>query len=855
MAEIQQKPEILIVLHIGNSKDSINLTYFEIIRRLVTRHEAKYNFDLHITVSAILWDNLRDRIGEFPESCKKKIQSVENHGADLYPFLELLTSEQNDKEYDLIIKLHSKTVPVWSLELLQPILDIDQLLKYFDEHKNAGIVGAKSWLLPTYTFMFPMYAYKVHNILSKNFLMNYNDILSSQPLILKTTINSRDIDLNSFVCNDIKEFYNRTALCTNNDHSKNIHNNLYAQGAYDLNKLGPDVTKFIGGTIFAMRGSLFTKYKKECKAGFKYLMDNIIKSGEKGYVSDANGAQFTYTHATERIVQVLAYRFGYVVDGISSIPVSLQIPIISKIVKINKSMRILVCANSIDTKGNDDLLYKTIDGLLFYDYAITILLNNKPHESVYEYFKTIPMVEIIVLQKTNNSVDLFLESYNTCINILIQLQECDVYIHDLTCTYAIYAAKTISEQMVKHRVIMRDPKNSQEQLINMYDLQSLITYDFIEYVDILLFEENGISEIFTKWNRQQYNPTRIKLDTYDNIINTIVSFSELSQFPESINLPRGWEGVSLSRFISYGAIHQDLIRGGIITLPALAEHYYQYGILENRTPWRKPILCKKILLFVIASNAEWLHFRIAQELQIQFNVITVLLPIGDNIEKVAILPWENPPIEISNDVFNKGTLGERYKSDFNLATSVIKIIQPDAVYSSSAFGLSWINAANILKIPSIINICDKHNDIKNIYLLDKPISLPGDISIIYFNSDETLLYITKLVDGCQVISNKKIDSAQSHAFMIFSDFCRLTNCTFPIRTELLKIYPHFRWGFTIYDHRKIIDIVLGKSGYSHLDEYQHRLRNGLLLPMGNSFLETLGNLMPIKLTMPKFFHN
>lgn len=186
-----------------------------------------------------------------------------NKGVDIGGTLLLLKDIiDNNKQYDLFLKIHSKksintrcvTIPnggkIWRNELLYPLMgnkDItNNIIQLFGTDDNIGLIGAKKWL--------------------------YSGVINPQ-------------------------------ITYNNKNRKNIQffMNKYFKGLFER-----DIT-FIGGTMFWCRASIYIDF-------FKNNLNDIYNLLENGYINDSiNGSN---THTMERILGLICIKYNKKIIGL-----------------------------------------------------------------------------------------------------------------------------------------------------------------------------------------------------------------------------------------------------------------------------------------------------------------------------------------------------------------------------------------------------------------------------------------------------------------------------------------------------------------------------------------------------------
>ncbi len=229
-------------------------------------------FDLYITTPRYNEELFHDIQNSFSESVHIKIQIVENLGADLYPFIEVINSINLD-DYDVIYKIHTKR-------------DLDQRVKV--EGINCGL---KYW---------------------REFMIN--DILG------KSLISSR---LNDFIINPMlgESGFFPYLILVKFGGDKRYH---YPDEFSKENKVCKlplcQQYKFYAGTMFMIRASLL----KCLQGNFGKKDFEVVKSGEKfayysyimeaylGYIVTAQGYEYKKGSFIQKLIlKLLSHRISY----------------------------------------------------------------------------------------------------------------------------------------------------------------------------------------------------------------------------------------------------------------------------------------------------------------------------------------------------------------------------------------------------------------------------------------------------------------------------------------------------------------------------------------------------------------
>ena len=148
-------PSILCIFHIGNYDVFLKMKKYVDI--LMNNQSNKYTVDLFINIvdhnnswkleqgDLPIYDYINQLKTEYPIA---NILVSENYGFDIGSFFNILDIVQkNNKEYDYVLKIHTKTNDNMRNKLLEPILSsptrIYEILDYLKNNNDIGCIGSK----------------------------------------------------------------------------------------------------------------------------------------------------------------------------------------------------------------------------------------------------------------------------------------------------------------------------------------------------------------------------------------------------------------------------------------------------------------------------------------------------------------------------------------------------------------------------------------------------------------------------------------------------------------------------------------------------------------------------------------
>jgi glycosyltransferase involved in cell wall biosynthesis len=691
--------KVLIVMHIGNGNNDINQTSLAILEKMLLMYSPKYNIDVYISYNKDYEEIVKNYSNKLMNitNISITINMEENLGADLYPFIKLLIA--NEQKYDLVVKLHSKTISPWSIDLISAIYDIDYLFWYMDSNPGAGIIGSETWQMPLYAIGNNEYINGIYELLNKQFNFTRDERGFNYAKEIERVYQNTPFNLLRYMNSN----YDAFAYCKNlNDLEKHANNSVNSgeirKGCVNINEC--NFMNFIAGTIFAIRGDLFLKYKEEIKA-FNYVMDCMRNNGEQGYVSDNNGTKFTFTHASERIIQVLAYKYGYTVNGVASRNVNLGINPIS-LSKKSKEMA-LICIENLTDSAQDIL--KLVIKLNNSGKYVTVLSGATGSlESEFQKYSRIIIFDGIEEISLNNPVtpDEAIVLINKVRKEIETINPVIVFIKGIKYSNLVYAAYD-----AKRTIVMYIPESidNGKEIIEFANNGGLIAFDFMNYVNLCIAPNDNLRNTISTWTKnvsirlRGFRPSS-KNGISDTILSTIPKLNTqiVLNLRSSFNLFRYKNTPNFARYTTYG-----ILQGNVRDVNSAATKYYSIGIQNNHIMYRLPVICKKTILFVLhegsLTGAPKVGCLIANHLQKYFNVIMLSMN-GDKI--ISSYLWEHPPIIIQRRKNEFGLL--HYLERLELARQIIKIVSPDLVYVNSTAAHVFYHAAMGTNIPTIYSV-------------------------------------------------------------------------------------------------------------------------------------------------------
>jgi hypothetical protein len=488
---------ILIILHIGYGTDAYIDFYIKLITNILNNN--KYSFSTYITINdQLLYTKIQTKFTDafLKYNIISTFKPIINIGADTLPFLDFLLENKNS--YDYVIKLHTKTFSYWTYLLNSIFMDLDELINIFDKDNTIGIIGHARYNQPFYYGLSKLYKENLNKLLlmfniNESIDIDYLDILNKH-----TNINEFTKERSKLYLEYRPDLYYNNITSTKDTftHFTNVRKTELNHAAYDINK--ETFLTFIAGTIFIMRGDILTLSKS-----YENVLNNLKNNVETiPYYSnfDHNGTVFRYTSALEYILQGMIYTFGYKTYGY--VPKELlnnslylkhyNFDLIKVQNNINKP-KILFISNELSKTGAPIMLKRIIE-LIKNDYII-YLLSYSGGDDVDSYTDLMPKENIFIIYENNRELGFnnFFELSNICKKLCDIIDPNVIYINTLVGVFGIYGSYN------KKRKIILHIHEAYEEIINLYNANLIIGYDFLKYVNHLITVNYGLDEIFKNY--------------------------------------------------------------------------------------------------------------------------------------------------------------------------------------------------------------------------------------------------------------------------------------------------------------------------------------------------------------------
>lgn len=240
-----------------------------------------------------------------------------NKGMDIGPFLLQLKEIFKKKlhlEYDILIKLHTKTDNIWRNELIEPIFNTDIIIQrnIFNLINDYKIICSKKWLLE----LDIINETKIIDICNNNNIKNiFYDVIDKK--LYEDDIKNNRLDKidNIFYKKYYKIKINTTKMC-NKKYNEKIENFILKEHMNKYKNIPSEkyiiknYTKnifFVGGTIFAIDIKILYDFFS------KINLNNLYDILEYGLVKNE---QPTNIHSIERLLTMFIYYYDYNIYGL-----------------------------------------------------------------------------------------------------------------------------------------------------------------------------------------------------------------------------------------------------------------------------------------------------------------------------------------------------------------------------------------------------------------------------------------------------------------------------------------------------------------------------------------------------------
>jgi glycosyltransferase involved in cell wall biosynthesis len=695
--KIEGKPLVLLVLHIGSADDKINRLYLTLLSRMLKEHSSIFSIDIYITAEESKLASLELSRWNFHGSNSVQLIPVENLGADLYPFLHCMTSISND--YDLVVKLHTKTVAKWSIDLIRAVYDLEALYWLFKMNNRAGVIGTENWTIPIWTGLTPEYQAGIAKLNKDAFGFTLNErnseyinFVTDQGLLDIDRYRDTQIDLHSYIT-----LFGEESDYRNHANGMQLRNE-YRVGAHNTNKC--NLERFIAGTIFALRGSTFKQLCAE-KDGLKLIMKRIVDANERGLVKDGDGTIYRNSHAAERIIQTHCYKYGLGVFGVKPCKMEFSDPL-SPITITPKTTsqqpQVLLLTKDLDSSGLSEIVRQSCAKLSAKGYHIcTLALADGNAKNVYETMGTVDILDVKYPLPASQLCQLIEMLYNVLDQQHVQL----VIVNSICLADLVYGLYN------GNRRIALVTEEGEIDIVRMYNSGNIIATNFAKYLDVIISSKatsckklSKMAEIdipilcaATDATAKLLSLVEDRPQTYNSVkldFRAAMKSSLYNSYPD------------LQRYISHIVSNWNLLAKANRSIQDGARAWYAEGIVDSRPLYRLPPVCKKTMLMVLHegthTGAPKVGCLLATHFQRDFNVV-VLSMNGDDVLRSYV--WEHPPIIIHARSFEHSLC--KYLDRLDLARKIIRIVQPDVVYVNSIASHVYYHAAKDFGIPIVYN--------------------------------------------------------------------------------------------------------------------------------------------------------
>lgn len=285
-------PNIVAIISIANLKSwkDIKNTCLSLIKFYQDRIHFIFSIVEELFTTSQL-QFLRHSISETTNSLLIKIIKIPNKGMDIGGFLrcfqELLRHNSN---YTYFIKIHSKSDSSWRQELLEPFSRKNIKNTHLKILKNPEIA-----IITTYRWNYHLGYFG--DILNKSYILEICkdlniDIQEIYKHLPYTLINwKKYMELYNINLSDNKNLEYEM-------HQNYLHTGIYKKYQITLKAQYFFLPKFVAGTIFMGKFSIFQKFFKHNR------IDSIYQKLESGYTTNNSN---TYTHSWERILGLIAH--------------------------------------------------------------------------------------------------------------------------------------------------------------------------------------------------------------------------------------------------------------------------------------------------------------------------------------------------------------------------------------------------------------------------------------------------------------------------------------------------------------------------------------------------------------------
>lgn len=668
--------KLCILFHIGYDNNIMLQFYKKLFQQIISNQ--KYFFDIYIYISNELnFNKIKEYFTNLDFYNNIYFKQINNIGADCYSYLDFILNYNNN--YDYILKFHTKKLSYWSYLLNSIFMDLDELINIFENNDKIGIIGHNRYLQPFYHGLSKNYKLKLQELLK---LFNVEEDINIDYLKI---LNEKYTNFQS------KKYYEYRpdfveANLKESDCAQHFFHHKHTElnhSAYDINS--SNIVKFIAGTIFMIRGNILSNIKHDFSEKLLYLKKQIETHENIKYYSnfDHNGNVFRYTNALEYILQGCIYNYKYKVYGYDKnvlLNNSLQIKNLRLPPFINNTnkQKILFVSNELSKTGAP-LVLKNVISKCKEKYEIFIVSNYGGDDiNAFKELVGKDNVFIIYKEKRELGFENFFEISELFKKICNIINPNIVYLNTLVSVSGIYGCYD------KKRKIILHVHEAESEIINLYNDNIIVGYDFMKYVDYSIFVNDRLKDLFSSISGNILNENNSSVIFNDiNIVSCDINFQIM--FNKNPNK------------LLIGGIGSICSRKGFDIFLKIANNYDCFDFIwasNNDYNGALPTNMKIVHL----KNEEMRHF---------YKNIDFLL-YTSNSEAFPLSFWEcllcekfvlasNKTIPLKNEIFNNAgiTLLDGYSS-YDLFVSFLEQLKQNKVFIDN----SLINIDYIRKICS-----------------------------------------------------------------------------------------------------------------------------------------------------------
>lgn len=141
----EKKISLAVVVHVGNENVWGQMEKYITI---LEKSEVRKDYYFFIVQDLVKKEFTKELEIKYPQAI---VENIKNKGMDCGSFFLFVNKAlKNNKEYDYVLKLHTKTRADWRNELVSPLFlngNLEKNLKMMELQKSIGMIGARKWTL------------------------------------------------------------------------------------------------------------------------------------------------------------------------------------------------------------------------------------------------------------------------------------------------------------------------------------------------------------------------------------------------------------------------------------------------------------------------------------------------------------------------------------------------------------------------------------------------------------------------------------------------------------------------------------------------------------------------------------